>query len=107
MSPKVTCRDTGVAWRPVMESRVEWKLGVRTRRGSPPDRVNIPSLRSTCGTCRFCTRGQENLFTAPTFTGYGGESVGDPTGDPDSPPTPVSGRINGRLQSAMVRELTR
>lgn len=34
------------------------------------ERVGIPWLRSTCGTCRFCTRGLENLCTRPSFTGW-------------------------------------
>ncbi len=33
-------------------------------------RVGVPWLRSTCGTCRFCRRGAENLCLAPTFTGW-------------------------------------
>jgi alcohol dehydrogenase, propanol-preferring len=34
------------------------------------DRIGIAWLRSTCGTCRFCTRGDENLCVSPAFTGY-------------------------------------
>jgi len=34
------------------------------------DRVGIPWLGSTCGTCRFCISGRENLCVAPTFTGW-------------------------------------
>jgi propanol-preferring alcohol dehydrogenase len=34
------------------------------------DRVGIAWLRSTCGRCRFCRRGDENLCLAPTFTGW-------------------------------------
>jgi propanol-preferring alcohol dehydrogenase len=33
-------------------------------------RVGIPWLRHTCGTCRFCLRGDENLCIAPAFTGW-------------------------------------
>jgi alcohol dehydrogenase, propanol-preferring len=33
-------------------------------------RVGIPWLGGTCGTCRFCRTGRENLCVAPTFTGY-------------------------------------
>jgi alcohol dehydrogenase, propanol-preferring len=33
-------------------------------------RVGIPWLGSTCGTCAFCTSGQENLCDRPVFTGY-------------------------------------
>ncbi|MBF4992575.1 zinc-dependent alcohol dehydrogenase family protein [Arthrobacter gandavensis] len=34
------------------------------------DRVGAAWLRSTCGTCRFCVRGDENLCLAPRFTGW-------------------------------------
>jgi len=34
------------------------------------DRVGIPWLGSTCGVCRFCREGMENLCDRPTFTGY-------------------------------------
>jgi propanol-preferring alcohol dehydrogenase len=33
-------------------------------------RVGIAWLRRTCGACRFCTRGDENLCLAPSFTGW-------------------------------------
>ncbi|HYN35692.1 MAG TPA: zinc-dependent alcohol dehydrogenase family protein [Actinomycetota bacterium] len=33
-------------------------------------RVGIAWVRSTCGVCRFCARGDENLCTQPHFTGY-------------------------------------
>ena len=33
-------------------------------------RVGIAWLRWTCGTCRFCERGDENLCIAPAFTGW-------------------------------------
>jgi propanol-preferring alcohol dehydrogenase len=34
------------------------------------DRVGIPWLGYTCGTCRFCREGMENLCDHPLFTGY-------------------------------------
>ncbi len=34
------------------------------------DRVGIPWLGHTCGVCRFCRSGRENLCDAPLFTGY-------------------------------------
>jgi len=34
------------------------------------DRVGIPWLASTCGTCRHCRAGRENLCDAARFTGY-------------------------------------
>lgn len=36
----------------------------------PGDRVGIAWLRHTCGTCRFCRRGAENLCEASRFTGW-------------------------------------
>jgi propanol-preferring alcohol dehydrogenase len=33
-------------------------------------RVGVPWLGHTCGVCRFCTHGAENLCDAPLFTGY-------------------------------------
>jgi propanol-preferring alcohol dehydrogenase len=34
------------------------------------DRAGIAWLRHTCGLCRFCLRGDENLCTDPAFTGW-------------------------------------
>jgi propanol-preferring alcohol dehydrogenase len=34
------------------------------------DRVGIAWLRHTCGQCRFCRSGRENLCPAARFTGY-------------------------------------
>jgi alcohol dehydrogenase, propanol-preferring len=34
------------------------------------DRVGVPWLGRTCGTCRYCTAGLENLCDKPEFTGY-------------------------------------
>ena len=34
------------------------------------ERVGIPWLGWTCGTCRFCTTGRENLCDTARFTGY-------------------------------------
>jgi propanol-preferring alcohol dehydrogenase len=34
------------------------------------DRVGIPWLGFTCGSCRFCREGMENLCDRPLFTGY-------------------------------------
>jgi propanol-preferring alcohol dehydrogenase len=34
------------------------------------ERVGIPWLRRTCGVCRFCRRGDENLCLTPAFTGW-------------------------------------
>jgi propanol-preferring alcohol dehydrogenase len=42
--------------------------GVTTHRIG--DRVGIPWLGHTCGVCRFCRDGMENLCDRPLFTGY-------------------------------------
>ncbi len=34
------------------------------------DRVGVPWLAHTCGQCRFCRSGRENLCTDPRFTGW-------------------------------------
>jgi propanol-preferring alcohol dehydrogenase len=34
------------------------------------DRVGVAWLRSTCGTCAWCTTGRENLCRASTYTGW-------------------------------------
>jgi propanol-preferring alcohol dehydrogenase len=34
------------------------------------DRVGVPWMGHTCGNCRYCTNGRENLCDAPGFTGY-------------------------------------
>jgi propanol-preferring alcohol dehydrogenase len=34
------------------------------------DRVGVPWLGHTCGQCRFCREGKENLCDSPLFTGY-------------------------------------
>jgi propanol-preferring alcohol dehydrogenase len=36
----------------------------------PGERVGIPWLGETCGRCRYCLSGRENLCDAPIFTGY-------------------------------------
>ncbi len=36
----------------------------------PGERVGIPWLGSTCGRCRYCLSGRENLCDNPLFTGY-------------------------------------
>ena len=44
--------------------------GRDARRFAEGERVGIAWLRSTCGVCRFCVRGDENLCTEPLFTGW-------------------------------------
>jgi len=45
-------------------------LGPGSTRFGVGDRVGVPWLASTCGVCRFCRRGAENLCTDATFTGW-------------------------------------
>jgi propanol-preferring alcohol dehydrogenase len=45
-------------------------LGPGASRFAPGDRVGIAWLRSTCGRCGFCRRGDENLCAEARFTGY-------------------------------------
>jgi alcohol dehydrogenase, propanol-preferring len=44
--------------------------GPDARRFNLGDRVGVAWLRSTCGTCRYCQRGDENLCPNAQFTGY-------------------------------------
>jgi propanol-preferring alcohol dehydrogenase len=48
--------------------RVE-KCGDRVTRFQPGDRVGVAWLSWTCGTCRFCSTGRENLCPEARFTG--------------------------------------
>jgi propanol-preferring alcohol dehydrogenase len=45
-------------------------VGTRVRGWQVGDRVGVPWLGYTCGHCRYCLAGQENLCDAPLFTGY-------------------------------------
>ena len=45
-------------------------LGEGAVRFSVGERVGIPWLRHTCGRCRFCVGGRENLCLDPRFTGW-------------------------------------
>lgn len=45
-------------------------LGPGASRFSPGDRIGIAWLRHTCGRCRFCRTGRENLCLDPRFTGW-------------------------------------
>lgn len=51
-------------------------VGVVDERGSESarfeigDRIGVAWLRRTCGACRFCRRGDENLCLDPRFTGW-------------------------------------
>jgi len=45
-------------------------LGAGAHRFRAGERVGAPWLRSTCGVCRFCKSGRENLCDAATYTGW-------------------------------------
>ena len=49
--------------------RVE-RVGAEVSGFAEGDRVGIAWLRRTCGTCRFCRRGAENLCPASRYTGW-------------------------------------
>ena len=46
------------------------ELGPGAERFGLGDRVGVAWLRGTCGRCRFCRQGQENLCRTPSFTGW-------------------------------------
>ena len=46
------------------------RVGSGATRYRPGDRVGVPWLYASCGTCRYCRRGQENLCESARFTGY-------------------------------------
>jgi len=49
--------------------RVE-AVGAGVEGHAPGERVGVPWLGWTCGECRFCTSGRENLCPRARFTGY-------------------------------------
>ncbi|WP_441240769.1 zinc-dependent alcohol dehydrogenase family protein [Tardiphaga sp. 768_D3_N2_1] len=46
------------------------EVGIGIEDLKPGDRVGVPWLGSTCGTCPYCRRHTENLCDHPEFTGY-------------------------------------
>jgi propanol-preferring alcohol dehydrogenase len=46
------------------------RLGPGSTRWQEGDRIGVPWLAHTCGVCRFCVSGRENLCVAPRFTGW-------------------------------------
>ncbi len=46
------------------------EAGPAVTRFRPGDRVGVPWLAQTCGVCRYCRAGQENLCENARFTGY-------------------------------------
>jgi propanol-preferring alcohol dehydrogenase len=45
-------------------------LGEGAHRFAPGDRVGVAWLRSTCGSCRWCRAGRENLCATSRYTGW-------------------------------------
>jgi propanol-preferring alcohol dehydrogenase len=46
------------------------RLGAGVTRPAMGERVGVPWLGHTCGSCRYCTSARENLCDLPQFTGY-------------------------------------
>ena len=46
------------------------RLGPGAKRFSVGQRIGVPWLAQTCGTCRFCVTDRENLCLEPQFTGW-------------------------------------
>jgi propanol-preferring alcohol dehydrogenase len=46
------------------------QTGEQVERFHQGDRVGVPWLGHTCGACRYCQSGRENLCDRPGFTGY-------------------------------------
>jgi propanol-preferring alcohol dehydrogenase len=46
------------------------KTGAGVSRWTLGDRIGVPWLAHTCGVCRFCVSGRENLCIDPRFTGW-------------------------------------
>jgi len=46
------------------------EAGIRVEGFHPGDRIGVPWLGKTDGSCRYCKSGKENLCDRPEFTGY-------------------------------------
>src|SRR6266849_5095697 len=57
------------------------------------DRVGIPWLGYTCGVCRFCKDGMENLCDRPLFTGYTRDGAVWAGASGELPDTPLDAAI--------------
>ena len=87
------------------------QIGPGCTRLSMGERVGVPWLAHTCGTCRYCVAGRENLCIAPLFTGWDidggyaghvivdenyGYSLPDAFGDEEAAPLLCAGIIGYR-----------
>ena len=58
-------------WSSATRSSVRcWSLAAASPASAPGQRVGVPWLGWTCGRCRFCASGRENLCDRARFTGY-------------------------------------
>src|SRR5256714_9120611 len=96
------------------------EVGAGAARFAVGDRIGIAWLRHTCGVCRFCRRGDENLCIDPRFTGWDADggyaelavvdeayayAVPDAFGDDEAAPLLCAGIIGYRaLRRALVPE---
>jgi propanol-preferring alcohol dehydrogenase len=62
-------RRAGIVPGHQVVGRVEAR-GREAKRFREGDRVGVAWLRRSCGACRFCAGGRENLCLAPQFTGW-------------------------------------
>ncbi len=62
-------RRPGVVPGHEVVARVE-SCGSSARRFRPGDRIGVAWLHRSCGDCRFCASGRENLCLSPLFTGW-------------------------------------
>lgn len=69
-SSRATSPCTGPTPCPATRSSDVDAVGDGASRFAVGDRVGIAWLRHTCGACRYCLRGDENLCVAPLFTGW-------------------------------------
>jgi propanol-preferring alcohol dehydrogenase len=65
LAPRCDCIVPGHEIVGVVEA-----LGPEVTEVAIGDRLGVPWLAGTCGRCRYCLLGQENLCDAPEFTGW-------------------------------------
>ena len=71
MSPTASCPSPSCRSCSVTRSWARsWSAAPEPSRFAPGTRVGIPWLGWTCGACRYCRSGRENLCDRARFTGY-------------------------------------
>ena len=80
-------------------------VGERVRGFVEGERVGVAWLRRTCGECRFCRRGAENLCPRSLYTGWDADGgYADHTTVPADYALPAAGGLHGRgARAAAVR----